>query len=893
MSEHILRALCCGDDLNAALRRLSKAIGKEWPSVPILQGVHIAPDPVAGELRLTVTDLDAVFSVAVPAVIESAAPAVVTLAAFAAIVSKLPKGSQVEAIGDRFAAGRTRWSLTSWPAADYPIEALAKHGAAFSMTMAAGPLLALLTQAAKDAAPPGGGDSKGAQFAFAADGLTVTAGTGLAITRRRYALPALRAGDLAFAPKPGAAILATFEAAALKRLALMIDKPGKGDGEGEAVAVGFAVDAGIITAALIDADGAQATVKAAGIPMPAGVADMAAAPRLHWFDCEGDDLAKAIEGAGQRGEAAPDLDIAVNEGGGVRLSQRCPAYSIDVPAAPGADLARCQRVRLVALVAKAAKGGGLVSVYQLESDRWHNVAVIVAADGAESFIACNAEQPQERALRRFVDAYAPAWAARDGEAMRAAVAAYVAAGGAHVAAVAATVRGHKASKARVAVAAMAGKHSGGGFDIFELRVSRLAEDAATTARGYSISVDRRGVSTLKPCDDGRAERLVAGIVGKWNIPIVMTPAQATRFEALYAAGFDGKAGETYVNGGRVGRGWRQGFYPWVAFHPEGISVPKATRAKAGREAPQAPPAVARHDAPEIAPDVASASPDKAASAIEPEAAADDLAEASEGFNCTACGRPESDCSADPCPAVVNDREATCEAPATVKDGLTVAPDLAATVAALAATVAALQARLDTLDSSAVPVADPEPVPVADDADTVAHWKAKAFDIARQRGAANAKGDLDRLAAKDANKRAEAAEKDSADWQAIAEQNHAALLAERERLADMTANRDSWIVAADLRLARAERLAAKRDRTAARLRAVRQSCRELETMNAGQGDIIREAESKVADALRVVTDEAARANRLADDLARVRRHAPLAGIRFVRSDFDAKRFANAA
>lgn len=34
----------------------------------------------------------------------------------------------------------------------------------------------------------------------------------------------------------------------------------------------------------------------------------------------------------------------------------------------------------------------------------------------------------------------------------------------------------------------------------------------------------------------------------------------------------------------------------------------------------------------------------------------DLAEASEGFRCDACGRPEADCSADPCEAVQQDRE---------------------------------------------------------------------------------------------------------------------------------------------------------------------------------------------------------------------------------------------
>lgn len=42
--------------------------------------------------------------------------------------------------------------------------------------------------------------------------------------------------------------------------------------------------------------------------------------------------------------------------------------------------------------------------------------------------------------------------------------------------------------------------------------------------------------------------------------------------------------------------------------------------------------------------------------VEVEKPAADLVEACEGFNCTACGRPESECSADPCAAVQADRE---------------------------------------------------------------------------------------------------------------------------------------------------------------------------------------------------------------------------------------------
>lgn len=34
----------------------------------------------------------------------------------------------------------------------------------------------------------------------------------------------------------------------------------------------------------------------------------------------------------------------------------------------------------------------------------------------------------------------------------------------------------------------------------------------------------------------------------------------------------------------------------------------------------------------------------------------DLAEAAEGFTCGSCGRPEIECSREPCPAVLEDRE---------------------------------------------------------------------------------------------------------------------------------------------------------------------------------------------------------------------------------------------
>lgn len=43
--------------------------------------------------------------------------------------------------------------------------------------------------------------------------------------------------------------------------------------------------------------------------------------------------------------------------------------------------------------------------------------------------------------------------------------------------------------------------------------------------------------------------------------------------------------------------------------------------------------------------------------VQPVEDAPDLVEASAGFNCTGCGRPEMDCSADPCAAVIIDREA--------------------------------------------------------------------------------------------------------------------------------------------------------------------------------------------------------------------------------------------
>ena len=36
---------------------------------------------------------------------------------------------------------------------------------------------------------------------------------------------------------------------------------------------------------------------------------------------------------------------------------------------------------------------------------------------------------------------------------------------------------------------------------------------------------------------------------------------------------------------------------------------------------------------------------------------DGLSEAGEGYTCRACGRPEIECSAAPCPAVISDREA--------------------------------------------------------------------------------------------------------------------------------------------------------------------------------------------------------------------------------------------
>lgn len=431
-----LRATVARDDLHDALKRLARCIGDRRNAIPILGAVMMRADPAAGVLRIYGTDTQRQACVTIPAHIEGTGPAVPQLAPLAAIVGKLQRGALVEIVGPanpqratqgganaecatHIVSGRFRCSLFGFPAEDFPM--IPERAAAFSLTMPARQLLEILANAATDAVPAGMGDSKGAQLAFAADGLAVTAGTGKAMTRRTYPLPRLVAGDLAFRPKPGAPIVANFEPDAIKALRDAIAKPGAKDGDGPAVALGFAVEAGAVVAAMIDADGVRVTVKAGG-EFP-DLAPLLEAPRLEWLRLDAAQLAAGID-ALAKGSDGKRVRFPVRSGpdGLLQLAAEGADDTAALVGTLGADASECEPVDLPAHIGKVAKaaGAGELVLQQIGgrfAGRGH--FAIDLGGGAIVLLAGFAELPAER----FKRVYGAAWAVRDKAAMAAAVSA--------------------------------------------------------------------------------------------------------------------------------------------------------------------------------------------------------------------------------------------------------------------------------------------------------------------------------------------------------------------------------------------------------------------------------------------------------------------------------------
>jgi hypothetical protein len=192
-----------------------------------------------------------------------------------------------------------------------------------------------------------------------------------------------------------------------------------------------------------------------------------------------------------------------------------------------------------------------------------------------------------------------------------------------------------------------------------------------------------------------------------------------------------------------------------------------------------------------------------------------------------------------------------------------APDLVATVAELLARVAALESARPAV----TPHESPPPVAVDPVADaTVEYWRARAVD-------AEARGDLDKRALMAANEANEKLRRSNADL----EQRAAALPvyatepgAVRADLATMTAERDAL----------AEWSRATRQRTAGRLRAVRDTARELETMNCNMAGLLANARTDAGEAWKARLDEQAKVEALTRELARYRMSGALPAMRYV-------------
>lgn len=850
--------------LALALKRL--ALVADDPAAagaPILAGVMMRAN--GDGLTLESTDLAAVARVTIPAKVDRPGEAVAKLQPLEALAAKLPAGALVELAGvgaDRVSlvAGRFRAGLLGFPACDWP--ALKPPAPAFSFAMPARLALDMLKAVARDAAPPAdkgaAGDDLGARLVLASDGMAWLAGRSHSITRRAYPLPRLMAGGLAFAPKPGADIAATFTRDALASLAKMIDKPGKNDGDGRPVTFAFSVVEGTVTAMTLEAGGLSATVRvhheghcAARLAYAESALFGAAAD---WCDLDAAGLAATAEAAARAGEGAA---VTIQPAGdGLAIGDTSLAGNvlgaIDPDSLPiGLN---------VAALARACAGADRVTLALNPAMR---LLLVRRGDGVAVALSARFANPKELGARAFARDYGAAWAARDGVAMAEAVAALKAAGGDPVQQ-AAAVRGH-GRRQQVKRRGLAIKKQERevyrdslrwNLDRLEARRDAILQAAIDTARGYRLFRDRRGPVQVIPLDDGRAARLVSGVKGKESFPPHhVTDAQLARFESLYPAGFDGQAGD-YVQSSYSGRKYRPGFTSWAIFHPEGLAIPKAKRGKAEIQPAGAPEAVAAPDMPADAVNVASGPEIAPAPAIP----ADDLPATPP----TPADLPP------PGPVPVPPGYPIPHAPADAA----LPDDLAATVAGLVATVAALQARLDALsvaearaqpNANIGPDCQPEPAPADDMAERLAAAEARADALAAELATANA-----RIAGQEA----------WIDGAAAQEERAAAVIADLQ--ADVGKWREAWA-----------RLAVKRHRTARRLKATRAALAASRSDAAAGLALATEGEARLADAMaRLAAAEASRAD-LAQALARARVQSPLAGIVYTMKDQAGRRWAKSA
>ena len=132
-----MKLTVASSDLNKAMRRLA-AIVERRNTIPVLANVRL--EVRGDELRLTTTDLD--IEATTSLTIEDSAAGDITVPAhlLADIVAKLPAGAVSLAMGDAarliLRSGRSRFTLATLPAIDFPDIAAGDLGPAFSLPAA-------------------------------------------------------------------------------------------------------------------------------------------------------------------------------------------------------------------------------------------------------------------------------------------------------------------------------------------------------------------------------------------------------------------------------------------------------------------------------------------------------------------------------------------------------------------------------------------------------------------------------------------------------------------------------------------------------------------------------------------------------------------------------------
>ena len=413
----LMRVTVDRDALHVALQRLRKfGCGGGRNTVPILAGVHMRADPATG-LHLTGWADGRLVTADVAATVESPGEAVAMFDPFAAIVAKMTSPGRGNGDVELSAApprhyersdsnypvalvwGRLRASIVGFRPADYP----AMQDSAVAFTMRANACL-LATMAEMAARAGTGATSKGVRLTLAHDGLTVAGANGAALSLMRLPLPDLKAAGLAFKPKPGAEIVAGFEASAVKALVASVPKGG-------AAQFGFIVRDGAVSAVSVDLDGVRVRLPIYDSTFPV-VARFERAEARAWFTAEAVALADTVKAV--TGEGGCSVALADGE---ATLSGSSESV---LQAVAGADAERCEPMKLTKELSAALKGErGPVTVLQCFGDVPPCVRLDLPGE-AVTYLCQLAERPCDRFRRN----YGAAYAARDAAAMRAAVADY-------------------------------------------------------------------------------------------------------------------------------------------------------------------------------------------------------------------------------------------------------------------------------------------------------------------------------------------------------------------------------------------------------------------------------------------------------------------------------------